>query len=235
MAIFVLVHGAWGGANSWRNFAPLLRREGHEVFAMSLTGLGERWHLGSIETSLTTHIDDVANLIEYEDLRDIVLVGHSYGGMVITGVADRLAERIDHLVFIDAFLPRDGESCFDLNGAGGPGAMAVEDGWRVIRPEDPNAPPTGRPPSRGHPLTTLQEKVRLSLPLEQRAFSRTYIKAGGVPSAEPNERRGHFWQAADRVRSDPAWRYFELPTGHGVHREMPSAVVGILLDLVRRE
>src|SRR3989304_1217911 len=121
MASFVLVHGAWGGATGWRSFAPLLREKGHEVFFTSLTGLGERYHLGTAETNLSTHIQDVVELVEYENLRDITLVGHSYGGMGITGAVDKIADRIAHLVFLDAFLPRDGESCFDLGGAGGTG------------------------------------------------------------------------------------------------------------------
>jgi len=234
MAIFVLVHGAWGGATSWRQFAPLLREKGHEVFAPSLTGQGERVHLGGPQTNLTTHITDVVNLVEYEDLQEIVLVGHSYGGMVVAGVADRIPDRISHLVFLDAFLPQDGQSCFDLGGAGGPGAIPVEDGWRIGRMRNQPAPEL--PPERqrfvGHPVGTLEEKVRISVPLDQRAFTRTYVKAAGAAS---RERRGAFWEAAARVSNDLAWRYIELPTGHGVHREMPLAVAGILLDLVKPE
>jgi pimeloyl-ACP methyl ester carboxylesterase len=234
MSTFVLVHGAWGGATSWRQFAPLLRAQGHEVFTPSLTGLGDRAHLGGPHVNLSTHVADVVTQVEYEDLRQIVLVGHSYGGMVIAGAADVLHERIAHLVFIDAFLPSDGESCFDLGGAGGPGAMPVLDGWRVVRPQAAGET-AARPRSQGHPLGTLEEKVRLSLPLEQRPFTRTYIKAGGNPRTPREEQRGAFWKAAERVMADPAWRYIELPTGHGVHREAPGGVAGVLLDLLRQE
>src|SRR3989304_1073584 len=110
MASFVLVHGAWGGATGWRSFAPLLREKGHEVFFTSLTGLGERYHLGTAETNLSTHIQDVVELVEYENLRDITLVGHSYGGMVITGVADRIPDPVPHPGYPGAFPPRGGEA-----------------------------------------------------------------------------------------------------------------------------
>jgi pimeloyl-ACP methyl ester carboxylesterase len=114
MTTFVLVHGAWGGSWGWKEFARLLRSSGHDVYTPSLTGQGERSHLAGPEVTLTTHFLDVENLIKFEDLNQITLVGHSYGGMVVTGVADRMAETIRHLIYIDAFLPNDGESCFDL-------------------------------------------------------------------------------------------------------------------------
>src|SRR3972149_2244270 len=138
MTSFVLVHGAWGGATLWRSFAPLLREKGHEVFFTSLTGLGERYHLGTAETNLSTHIQDVVELIEYENLHDIALVGHSYGGMVITGVADRIPDRIAHLVYLDAFLPRDGQGMFGMDGRpGGGGGGAARCRWPSRRASAP--------------------------------------------------------------------------------------------------
>jgi len=232
MAAFVLVHGAFGGALSWRRAAPLLRQRGHDVFAPSLTGLGDRAHLGGPQTNLSTHIQFVVGIMEHWDLRDTVLVGHSYGGFVVAGVADRVPERIAHLVFLDALLPRDGESCMDLEGSEQLRAMAVEDGWLVLLPETPGVP---SPPSRGHPLGTLEEKLHFSMPLEQQPFSRTYVKAGQPPQPPPDEPQGNFWNAANRVKPDPAWRYFELPGGHAMHREQPETVAGLLLDLVRAE
>ncbi len=232
MATFVLIHGAWGGGTAWRAFAPLLREKGHRVFAPSLTGLGERAHLASPETNLSSHVEDVVAIVEYEELSDIVLVGHSYGGMVVTGAVERIGGRIAHLVYVDAFLPRDGESCW------GPDQLAranLEDGWKVL----PLAPAAtnGGPPARrfGQPVRTLDEKVRLSTPLERHPFTRTYIKAGGSPPTPVSERRGAFWEAAARVREDPAWRYYELPCGHGIHRELPEATAGILLGLAAKE
>jgi pimeloyl-ACP methyl ester carboxylesterase len=232
MATFVLVHGAYGGAISWRRLAPLLRQRGHEVFAPSLTGLGDRAHLGGPQTDLSTHIQDIAGILEHWDLHEVVLVGHSYGGFVITGVADRVPDRIAHLVYLDALLPRDGESCMDLEGSEQLRSNPLEDGWLLLFPENPNLP---RPPSRGHPLGTLEERLRLSRPIEEHAFTRTYVKAAQPPQPPPEEPQGNFWSAANRVRHDPAWRYAVLPGGHGLHREQPEAVAGLLLDLVRVE
>src|SRR4051794_14896450 len=99
MATYVLVHGAWGGSYGWRRVRPLLQQAGHAVFTPSLTGQGERAHLATPEVNLSTHIQDVYNAIWYEDLTDIILVGHSYGGMVVSGVADRMPNRIKHLVY----------------------------------------------------------------------------------------------------------------------------------------
>jgi pimeloyl-ACP methyl ester carboxylesterase len=232
MASFVLVHGAFGGALSWRRLAPLLRQRGHDVFAPSLTGLGDRAHLGGPQTNLSTHIQDIVGIIEHWDLRDVVLVGHSYGGCVVSGVADRMPGRIAHLVYLDALLLKDGECAMDLEGSEQLRAMEVEAGWLLLLPDGPSTP---RPPSRGHPLGTLEEELHLAKPLEEQPFTRTYVKAAEPPQPPPEEPQGNFWNAANRVRNDPAWRYAVVPGGHGMHREAPETVAGILLDLVRQE
>lgn len=116
MATFVLVHGGWHGGWGWRRLTPLLREAGHEVFAPTLTGLGDRAHLRRLDTGLATHVADVAAVLELDDLHDVVLVGHSYAGMVITGVVQRCGERIRELVYFDAFVPAPGQSFFDLIG-----------------------------------------------------------------------------------------------------------------------
>lgn len=234
MTTFVLVHGAWGGSYGWRAFANLLRADGHEVYTPSLTGLGERSHLGGPNVNLSTHVADVENVFKYEGLSDVVLVGHSYGGMVVTGVADRIPELISHLVYSDAFLPRDGESCFDLGGAGGRD-QAVIDGWKVASMGPPLQNPTPEQAKLAslrspQPLGTLEEGVRLSVPLEVRPFSRTYMKAGGG-APDDLSRTGHFWDASARVKDDPRWRYYELPCGHGMHRELPDEVRAILYEV----
>jgi pimeloyl-ACP methyl ester carboxylesterase len=113
---FVIVHGAWGGSWAFRRVETLLRDKGCNVYRPSLTGLGERVHLATPDVGLSTHINDVVNMILFEDLHDVILVGHSYGGMVITGVADRLPDRILRLIYIDAFVPSDGESVVSLLG-----------------------------------------------------------------------------------------------------------------------
>jgi len=114
MATFVLVHGSWAGSVVWRQLAPRLRKAGHEVYAPTLTGIGARKHLLSREIDLDTHIQDVIGVIDDADLSDIVLVGNSYGGMVISGVADRVPEKVASLVYLDAFLPENGQSLFSL-------------------------------------------------------------------------------------------------------------------------
>src|SRR5215471_1540490 len=130
MTTFVLVHGAWGGSYGFRNIRGPLREAGHEVFTPSLTGIGERAHLASPQVCLTTHIADVANAVLYEDLDDIVLLGFSYGGMVITGALEHLAGRISHLVYLDAFVPADGDSLTTLTAAASPGpAIGPGAGW----------------------------------------------------------------------------------------------------------
>ena len=236
MATFVLVHGAMGGGWGWRRVAPLLRARGHDVYTPTLTGLGEREHLATPAANLTTHVTDIVNVLRYEDLHDIVLVGHSYGGMVITGVVEQEAERIKHLVYLDAMLPQAGQSAVDMTGQLPPGI----EGWRVSVPGAGVAPPNetpeqawGRTRLRPHPLATLQEALPMSRALESRPFTRTYVKATGAPRDPDNP--GIFWLAADRVREDPAWRYHELPCGHSMHREMPNELVALLLELTLQQ
>ena len=107
---YVLVHGAWGGGWDWRHADDLLTADGNKVFRATLTGQGERSHLASTNIDLDTHIQDVVNVILWENLHDVILVGHSYGGMVVTGVADRVPDRIRRVVYVDAMLPENGES-----------------------------------------------------------------------------------------------------------------------------
>src|SRR5262249_15229204 len=113
MATFVLVHGAWHGGWRWRDVAARLRRAGHDVYAPSLTGLGERAHLARPGIALDDHVQDVVALLQMEALSEVVLVGHSYGGMVVTGAADREAARIRRLVYLDAFVPESGRCVLD--------------------------------------------------------------------------------------------------------------------------
>ena len=114
MTTYVLVHGAWGGSWCWAHVAEELRAEGHDVRTPTLTGMADRSHLLKPDVDLSTHIADVAQLIEWEDLKDVVLVGHSYGGMVLAGVCGQIPERIAHAVHIDAFVPDPGQSCIDI-------------------------------------------------------------------------------------------------------------------------
>src|SRR3954453_10320837 len=117
MTTFVLVHGAWGGAHTFHLVRPMLTAHGHEVFTPSLTGVGERVHLASPQVGVSTQVADVVNCVMYEDLRDVVLLGFSYGGMVVTGALAQLGDRVRPLVYLDAFVPADGESLMTMNGA----------------------------------------------------------------------------------------------------------------------
>jgi pimeloyl-ACP methyl ester carboxylesterase len=236
MTTFVLVHGAWGGSYGFRTVRGPLREAGHEVFTPSLTGIGERSHLASPQVNLTTHITDVVNTILYEDLSGIVLLGYSYGGFVVTGALEHVADRVAHLVYLDAFLPDGGQSLNDLSDAGrgrstiGPGSQ-----WLVppvARTFDIPAEAAWSTPRRTpHPAACFSEPVRLLKPLEDYPFTRTYIKATGEPRPEGSGRGAAFWAAADRVRNDPAWRYREIPTSHMILANRPADLVRLLLEL----
>jgi pimeloyl-ACP methyl ester carboxylesterase len=233
---FVLVHGAWGGSYGFKLVRGPLREAGHEVYTPSLTGIGERAHLASPQVNLTTHVMDVANTILYEDLSDIVLLGYSYGGMVVTGALAHVADRVTHLVYLDAFLPRDGDSLSDLAGAGssagpaGPGAQ-----WFAPTPgrsfDDPGEAAWHNARRVPHPAACFTEPVRLPKPLEDYPFSRTYIKATDEPRQAPGEPPRAFWNAADRVKGDPAWRYREIDTNHMIPVNRPRELADLLLEL----
>ena len=126
---FLVCHGAWSAGWAWKKMHPLMAAAGHRLVTPTYTGLGERAHLANPSIDLETHIQDILNVIKYEDLRDIVLVGHSYGGMVATGVADRARDRVTQLIYIDAFVPADGQSLLDLDEAD----AAADDGAHEIR------------------------------------------------------------------------------------------------------
>ena len=197
MATFVLVHGGWSGAHGFRLVRPPLRAAGHEVFTPSLTGVGERVHLASPLVDLTTHIHDVVNQVLYEDLRDIVLLGFSYGGFVVTGALAHIAERVAHLVYLDAFVPADGDTVLGmLHGAApapAPGSIAVGDAWLVPPPErsfdDPAEAAFAVPRRTPHPRGCFVEPVRLGQPLEAFAFTRTYIRATADDADAPGDGR----------------------------------------------
>jgi pimeloyl-ACP methyl ester carboxylesterase len=230
MTTYVLVHGAWGGAHGWRKSRPLLRAAGHDVFTPSLTGIGERSHLTSPQVTLSTHVQDVVNVIEYEDLRDIVLLGYSYGGMVVTGALDYIGERVKALVYLDAFLPENGQALYGI-GREAPRQPFGQD-WLVPPPDreydDPEEAAWAKPRRTPHPRGCFTEAVKLSRPVEEFPFSRTYIKATGEP--RPPE-GGPFWAAADRTRDHPAWRYHEIATNHMIPNNRPEELAQILLQL----
>jgi L-fuculose-phosphate aldolase len=201
----------------------LLQQAGQTVFTPSLTGQGERAHLATPEVNLSTHIQDVYNAIWYEDLTDIILVGHSYGGMVVTGVADRMPNRIKHLVYLDAFLPANGQSLYDLGA--GPGRGSSD--WRVTRrPTSEPDDPWQAERRVMHPRATLEEKVKLTMPLEERLFSLTYIVATGRPDPSPV-----FDNTAERLRGNPRWTVREISGGHGMIRTNPEGTARLFVEL----
>ena len=229
MATFVLVHGAWQGGWGYAKVARLLRAEGHDVFQVTLTGLGERSHLAHPGITLTTHITDVVNTFEYEDLTDVTLVGHSYGGMVITGVAGKVADRIRTLVYLDAFLPANGEALWDLVGEEGkafyidsqkqtPGMVPFIGLAR--RQELMDSAELRRRRIDMHPLLTLTEAVQLD-GSEQQISHRTYILATKDPG---------FQRFYDQVKDQPGWTTRTIDTGHVVMLEDPEGLVRLLLE-----
>jgi pimeloyl-ACP methyl ester carboxylesterase len=234
MTTFVLVHGAWSGAHVFRLVRPRLRAAGHEVFTPSLTGIGERVHLASPQVNLTTHVRDVVNAILYEDLSDIVLVGFSYGGFVVTGAIEHIGDRVRHLAYLDAFVPADGQSPLEVV-SGGPVPVSITLGepWQVDAPDrefdDPNEAAFASARRVPHPIGCFTEPVRVPRPLEEHPFSRTYIKA---TDEGPDTAGGAaFWAAAEMARQSSAWSYAEIATTHMIPVNRPDELVEILLAL----
>jgi pimeloyl-ACP methyl ester carboxylesterase len=231
-ATFVLVHGAWGGAHGFRQVRRLLHAAGHPVFTPSLTGVGERAHLASPQVCLTTHVTDVVNAVLYEDLRDIVLLGFSYGGAVVTGSLEHVGDRVSHLVYLDAFVPGDGQSVDGTSG-GRAAAIGPAASWQVPPRErdfdDPAEAAWSAARRTPHPAGCFSEPIRLGRPLEEFPFTRTYIKASAEPRTEPP---GPFWTAADRARNSPAWRYREIASTHMIPSNRPHDLARLLTELI---
>ena len=187
MATYLLVHGGWHGGWYWRRVTSILREAGHEVFTPTLTGLGERGHLLSTEIDLDTHIRDIMEVLKYEDLHDLILVGHSYAGMIITAVAEQAPERLAHLVYLEAFIPNNGESLLDVVGPDfaatfQDSVQAEGEGWRLpplpldllgITEDDDKRWMT--PKLTDQPFKAFSQPVRLKNPEAARRIPRTFI------------------------------------------------------------
>jgi pimeloyl-ACP methyl ester carboxylesterase len=232
MAVFVVAHGAWSAGWAWKKMRPLLREAGHEILTPTYTGLGERVHLATPSVDLSTHIQDIVDVLTFEDLRDVVLIGHSYGGMVATGVADRARDRIAQLVYLDAFAPKDGESVMDLQ----PEAVVqrfrdaarANDGWRIppnpMPPDTPEADAAWAAPRRmPQPLKCFEEKLHLNGNL---TLPRSYIycKRSGPGDV--------FRQFAERAQREPGWRCFDIDSSHNPHITAPEALLALLQTIV---
>lgn len=232
MTTYVLVHGAWAGAHGWHLVRPLIREAGHEVTTPSLTGIGERVHLTSPQVGLSTHIQDLVNHVEFEDLNDIVLVGFSYGGAVVSGALEHLAERVKHLVYLDAFVPTDGQSLASVTGRSAPPPFGAD--WLVPPTarefEDPAEGAWSTPRRVPMPSACFTETVHLVQPLEDYPFTRTFIKAT-VPARTPETSGTPLWLAADRAKESPQWQYHEIDTNHMIPNNRPAELVEILLSL----
>ncbi len=236
MTKYVLVHGAWGGSWGFHKVRPLLTAAGHEVFTPSLTGIGEREHLATPEVGLNTHIQDVTAVFHYEDLSDVILLGFSYGGMVVTGALNHIGDRVRHLVYLDAFVPNDGESISSLTGLGA-GSNRGDQGdgeasWRISpMPRELGTPEEtawANERRSGQPIATFTQTVSLDRPLEDRGVPLTYIKA----TADPNEAEDSaFHRAAARADASQAWSTHEISTNHMIPIMEPEALATILLDL----
>ena len=205
------------------------------MFTPSLTGIGERAHLANPQIGLNTHVDDVVATIHYEGLDDIVLLGFSYGGMVVTGALEHVADRVRELVYLDACLPDDGQSASDLFG-GVFRTPAIDGDWAIdgIPREFEDDAEAEFHLLATEPTTSsarLTDPVRLARPLEEFSFGRTYIKAMGDPRRD-DDGPDAFYDAADRVRDHPAWRYRESTSNHMIPQNRPRQLADILLGLV---
>jgi pimeloyl-ACP methyl ester carboxylesterase len=232
MATFVLVHGAWHGAWCWQRVARLLRRAGHDVLAPTLTGLCERSHLLTPEINLDTHILDIVNEMKWKGLRDVVLVGHSYGGMVISGVAEQMERAIASVVMLDAFMPENGQSLVDIQPpvVREPIVMAARQGATTLPPRpaelfkvnekdrawvDAQCTP--------QPIQCFLQKLTLT-GARERIGKKTYVRASAYPS--------RYFDAGLASARAKNWRIHEVPCGHDVMLDMPERLTEILLQEV---
>jgi pimeloyl-ACP methyl ester carboxylesterase len=241
MATFVLVHGGWHGGWCWQKVIPCLEAAGHQVYAPTLTGLAERASELSPEVGLDTHIQDIVGLLVEKDLQGVILVGHSYGGMVITGVVDQVPERIAHLVYLDTFVPRDGESMADVS----PLVIyllrrqAQGDGWRI--PSHGDYGVTTEPDRSWvlssvtpQPLKTLVQPLHLENPAIVSTKPRTHIECTGGGSFFSRMRPlvRHLLAPRALPPREAGWRLRQLPTGHDAMITMPRELADVLLEVV---
>jgi pimeloyl-ACP methyl ester carboxylesterase len=216
----------------------LLRARGHEVFTPTLTGFGERVHLATPETSLETHIQDIVNVLRYEDLHEVVLACQSYGGMVVTGVADRMPERLVHLVYLNALVPEDGQSVFDLLPASmrerfEEGARVSGDGWRIPVPsfeDDPQVAAFVRGRHVATPLRPFTEPIRLGPPPAgiRRTFTWCTEDPEGLSGVADVMR-----PFAERARQGPHWHFHVLNAIPDAYIQMPETVAHLLDEAAR--
>ena len=220
-SVFVLVHGAWRGGWVWERVAERLRDAGARVYAPTLTGLAERSHLLRDDITLTTHINDVVGELNWKDLTGVTLVGHSYAGMVITGVAEREAGRLKSVVYLDAALPRDGQAMRDVTGSRSPPTsrpLPPVPASAMVNPEDA---PWVQQKLTPQPGGTFSEPVA-NTGIVRQLEKRTYIQAtiGATP---------FFTAAYEACRSDPTWETGQLECRHDAMLDKPDELAAMLL------
>jgi len=229
---FVLVHGAWHGGWCWVRVADRLQARGHDAFAPTLTGLGERTHLLHPGINLSLHIADVLGTIRSERLTDFVLVGHSYGGCVISGVAEAVPKAIRSIVFLDAFVPANGDAMIDLVQ---PAVQEIVQG--VLERGETTVPVRDAAAFKVNekdrawvdslavpqPIGTMTEKISLT-GARERVANKIYIRASGYPNVS-------FDKAYARAKANPTWRTYEVPCGHDVMIDDPERLTEILLEV----
>ena len=237
---FVLVHGAWHGGWCWRAVQDVLTASGCRVFAPSLTGVGDRAHLFSKDISLQTHVDDILSLIEAEELKDFVLVGHSYGGLVITGVADILRERVSHYVYLDAALPDDMSSGASFGWSDSNSAELREARLKAVREYGggvalPAPPPDAFAVAEGSDFAWVQRRLR-PMPLQtylgkitlknngSAGLRRIYIAAVRPPYLP-------LVATHDRVKADPSWSFIPIEAGHDAMITAPAELSSLLMKV----
>jgi pimeloyl-ACP methyl ester carboxylesterase len=226
-ATFVLVPGAWCGGWVYDQVAEILRRRGHRVFALTLTGLGERVHLTSANITLDTHISDITNVFKYEQLEGVVLAGHSYGGVPITGAADRIADKISSLVYLDAMIPEDGQTVGEVARGGGP-----------VQPPPPGTPafpmPTammdmfGIPESQRWRYTTSPT----SLAMDPIRLTGAWKSIGTKTFLWASKNELPTKASYELVKNDPAWHTMEIATRHMMMIDEPELTARILEDAI---
>ena len=229
---FVLVHGAWHGGWCWRRVSDLLERQGHKVFTPTLTGLGERSHLLRAGINVSTHVTDVANVLKWEGLSNVVLCGHSYGGLVVSGVAEQMGSAIGSIVFLDAFVPENSDSMAALTSG------AVRDNLKIAAERGDLGVPARSAAAFlvnekdqawvdamcvPQPIGTMTEKITLT-GARERIGKKAYIRASAYPNPG-------FDAAYARVKVDKSWRTYEVPCGHDVMVDMPERLAEILAEV----
>lgn len=233
MATILVAHGAWSGSWAWRKMRPIWKAFGYEVWIPTLTGLGERGHLASPAVDLDTHIRDLVGVLDCEDLEEVVLIGHSYGGMVATGVAQRRPERLRRLVYLDAFVPAPGEAVFDLVPREAAArmraaAMAEGEGWRI--PPSPMPPDTpaedvvyAQPRRLPQPIRTFEQPLPPGAPAD---VPRTYVFCARVGPDDT------FRPFAERAAREPGWTLEIMDASHSPHVTCPAKLAALLHQLL---